>query len=113
MNVKEAISEIVNINKIIVNNSLDKLLPRTKEMQDAYNGMVKPLLSKFRDKYGKTEMAFIKELLESTNYKEISSLKIQIFGNWGRKINPYIWASLFIDNEKNSASDSIQFNCIF
>jgi hypothetical protein len=108
MNVKEAISEIININKIIVDNSLDKLLPRTKEMQDAYNGMVKPLLSKFRDKYGKTERGFIKELLENSNYKEFSNLKIQTFGNWGRKINPYIWASIFIENEQNSASDSLQ-----
>ena len=108
MNVKEAISEIININKTIVDKEVDKLLPRTKEMQEAYNGIVKPLLSKFRDKYGKTERSFIKELLESSNYNEINNLKIQTFGNWGRKVNPYIWASIFVENDQNSASDSLQ-----
>ena len=80
---------------------IDKLLPRTKEMQEAYNGVVKTLLSKFRDKYGKTERNFIKELLQNSNYNEINNLKIQTFGNWGRKVNPYIWASIFIENERN------------
>ena len=112
MNVKEAISEIININKIIVDKKIDKLLPRTKEMQEAYNGVVKPLLSKFRDKYGKTERNFIKELLQNSNYNEINNLKIQTFGNWGRKVNPYIWASIFIENERNSASDSLQLHIL-
>ena len=112
MNVKEAISEIININKIIVDKKIDKLLPRTKEMQEAYNGIVKPLLSKFRDKYGKTERNFIKELLQNSNYNEINNLKIQTFGNWGRKVNPYIWASIFIENERNSASDSLQLHIL-
>ena len=49
MNVKEAIIEIIEINKVIVEKSIDKHLPRTKEMQDAYNGVVKPLLSDFRN----------------------------------------------------------------
>ena len=70
MNVKEAISEIININKTIVDKEVDKLLPRTKEMQEAYNGIVKPLLSKFRDKYGKTEITFIKEQLENQIKKD-------------------------------------------
>ena len=108
MRVKEAILEIIKINKLIVDKGIDKHLPRTKEMQEAYNGFVKPLLSNFRNKYGTSERTFIKELLLNSNYKQINNLKIQTFGNWGRKINPYIWASFFIENEQNSASDSLQ-----
>ena len=62
MNVKEAILEIININKVIVDKEIDKHLPRTKEMQEAYNSQVKPSLLKFRDKYGITERTFIKQL---------------------------------------------------
>jgi 5-methylcytosine-specific restriction enzyme B len=108
MNVRDAILEIININKVIVDKGIDKFLPRTKELVKAYNDDVKPLLSNFRDKYGITERTFIKELLQDSNYKEINNLKIQTFGNWGRKINPYIWASIFFENEKKSASDSLQ-----
>ena len=108
MNVKEGILEIIKINKVIVDKGIDKHLPRTKEMQEAYNGDVKPLLSDFRNKYGFTERTFIKELLLNTNFNQINNLKIQTFGNWGRKVNPYIWASIFIENEQNSASDSFQ-----
>ena len=86
MNVKEAIIEIIEINKVIVEKSIDKHLPRTKEMQDAYNGVVKPLLSDFRNKYGISERTFIKELLLNTNFNQINNLKIQTFGNWGRKV---------------------------
>ena len=71
MNVKEAISEIININKTIVDKEVDKLLPRTKEMQEAYNGIVKPLLSKFRDKYGKTERRHLKECQKVENGKVV------------------------------------------
>ena len=108
MNVKEAILEIIKINKVIVDKGIDKHLPRTKEMQEAYNDVVKPLLSDFKNKYGITERTFIKELLLNTNFNQINNLKIKTFGNWGRKVNPYIWASIFIENEQNSASDSLQ-----
>jgi MoxR-like ATPase/predicted Mrr-cat superfamily restriction endonuclease len=108
MNVKEAISEIISINKVIIDKEIDKHLPRTKEMQEAYNGEVKPSLLKFRDKYGMTERTFIKKLLQDSDFNQINNLKIQTFGHWGRKVNPYIWASIFIENEQNSASDSLQ-----
>jgi len=108
MNTKEAILDIIKINKLIVDDKIDKHLPRTKEMQEAYNNSVKPLLKNFREKYGKTERAFIKDILEESNFNRIGHLKIKTFGNWGRKINPYIWASIFIENEQNSASNSLQ-----
>ena len=108
MDAKGMISEIIAINKVIVDKGLDKLLPRTKEMQEAYNIFVKPLLNDFRSKWGKTERTYIKEILENSDYRNYSNLKIKTFGNWGRKINPYIWASIFIKNESNSASDSLQ-----
>ena len=108
MNIKEAISEIIKINKVIVGKGIDKHLPRTKEMQEAYNSDVKPSLLKFREKYGMTERTLIKKLLQDSDFKKINNLKIQTFGHWGRKVNPYIWASIFIENEQNSASDSLQ-----
>ncbi len=108
MKVKEALLDIVKINKVIVDNNLHQLLPRTKELQEAYTSIVKPLLSDFKMKYGRSERTLIKELLQNTEYRKIHNLKIQTFGNWGRKINPYIWASLFIEDESNSASDSLQ-----
>lgn len=108
MNTKEAVLEIININKVIVDNGIDKHLPKTEEIQVAYNAVVKPLLSKFRDKYGMTERTFIKGLLQNSDYNKINNLKIQTFGNWGRKINPYIWASILIKNEQNPVSDSLQ-----
>ena len=108
MDTNQPILDIIHINKIIVENELHKILPRTKEMQKGYNDLVKPALIKFKEKYGKSERTYIKELLENSDYKVISNLKIKTFGNWGRKINPYIWASIYIENEKNSASNSIQ-----
>ena len=108
MNTKEAFSEIIKINKLIIDNDLDKLLPRTKQMQEAYNNSIKPLLNQFKEKNGKTERTFIKEILEKSNYEKINNLKIKTYGNWGRKINPYIWVSIFVENDQNSASNSIQ-----
>ncbi len=109
MNVKEAISEIVNINRVIVDNELDKLLPRSKEMQEGYNLKVKPLLEKFKKKYGFSERTFIKEILLKCDYLDIYNLTLKSFGNWGQKINSYIWASFYINNENHRpASHSIQ-----
>ena len=65
MNAKDAISEIVNVNKVIVDNGLNKLLPITKEMQEANNSLIKPFPNLFKDKYGVTERTFIKRILES------------------------------------------------
>jgi hypothetical protein len=75
MNAKEAIIEIIKINQVIVEKGIDKHQPRTKEMQEAYNGDVKPLLSNFRNKYGISERTFIKELLLNTNFNQINNLK--------------------------------------
>lgn len=109
MNVKQAISEIININKVIVDNELNNLLPRTKEMQKGYNGIVKPLLEKFKAKYGITERTFIKQILSECDYLKINNLTFKSFGNWGQKINPYIWASFYLNNDnKRPASHSIQ-----
>lgn len=109
MNAKEAISEIVKVNKVIVDNGLDKLVPRTKEMTNGYNNNVKPLLEKFKSKFGKTDRNFIKEILSKCQYLNINDLTLKSFGNWGSKINPYIWASFYTNNEnKRPASHSIQ-----
>lgn len=109
MKIKDAISEIIKINEVIINNQLDKVAPRTEEMQIGYNTYVKPLLQDFKNKHGVSERTLIKSILEKCNFSSINGLNLKSFGHWGQKINPFIWASFFIDNEnKRPASHSIQ-----
>lgn len=109
MNFRDAIQEIIKINQVIVDKKLNEILPRTKELQTAYNTEVKPLLTEFRKNYGVSERNLLKGLLQNSDYENFDKLKIQTFGNWGRKINHYIWAAIFLQNDNNSASDSLQF----
>ena len=104
MSVKKTLQEIIAINKVIVDNNLDKLKPRSEEMTDGYNSMVKPLLDRFKESHSFSTNGFIKNLLDKSDSKSISNLKLKAFGNWGRKINPYVWTSFFI----NTVYDSIQ-----
>lgn len=109
MDSKNILSDIININKLIVDNELDKLKPRSKELQIGYNNTVKPYLNEFRSKYGVSERSYIKELLEKCDYKNIENLTLKSFGNWGQKINPYIWATFYLKNSNpRPASHSIQ-----
>ena len=78
-------------------------------MRNAYNLSVKPMISNFKSKYGKSDRGFLKDILQSTNYKSRNNLKIQTFGYWGRKINPHLWASIYVENVEKTASNSFQF----
>ena len=108
-NTKQAIKDIIEINKIIYDNELKKL--GMSEMSAPYNKLVKPSLEKFQTNYKSSSTLFIKKLLEECidSYDQLPGMKIKAFGNWGRRINPYVWASFYIDNKNDQPfSHSIQ-----
>ena len=108
-NTKQAIKDIIEINKIIYDNELKKLA--MSEMSAPYNKLVKPSLEKFQTNYKSSSSLFIKKLLEECidSYDQMPGMKIKAFGNWGRRINPYVWASFYIDNKNDQPfSHSIQ-----
>jgi len=108
-NTQQAIKDIIEINKIIYDNGLKKL--GMSEMSVPYNKLVKPSLEKFQTNYKSSSTLFIKKLLEDCIGfdDQTPGMKIKAFGNWGRRINPYIWASFYIDNKNDQPfSHSIQ-----
>ena len=108
-NTQQAIKDIIEINKIIYDNGLKKL--GMSEMSVPYNKLVKPSLEKFQTNYKSSSTLFIKKLLENCIGfdDQTPGMKIKAFGNWGRRINPYIWASFYIDNKNDQPfSHSIQ-----
>ena len=107
MSVKSTLQEIIAINKVIVENKLDKLKPRSEEMTSGYNSLVKPLLDKFKESHSFSTNGFIKNLLDKSDSKSISNLKLKAFGNWGRKINPYVWTSFFINTAKKNDGSTV------
>ncbi|MBL30976.1 MAG: hypothetical protein CMC81_07050 [Flavobacteriaceae bacterium] len=110
MKSSEIFKEIIQINKIISDNKLQDIRPRTPEMTEGYNKIAKPLLDKFKNKHGQSTSGYIKSIIDkSLNVKSNSNLKSRAFGNWGIKVNDYIWASLYVDNDNEMpASHSIQ-----
>ena len=110
MKSSEIFKEIIQINKIISDNKLQDIRPRTPEMTEGYNKIAKPLLDKFKNKHGQSTSGYIKSIIDkSLNVKSNSNLKSRAFRNWGIKVNDYIWASLYIDNDNEMpASHSIQ-----
>lgn len=101
---KSTLVEIVNINKVIVEKKIDKLKPTSKESRNAYNTYIKPLLDDFKEKHKVSAGGFLKSILKSCNSDNIPNLKLKSYSNWGRKVNPYVWSSYFLD----SVYDSIQ-----
>ena len=93
------LNDIIKINKSIVDNSIDKYLPRSKEMQIAYNNTVKPLIAQFLEKHNTKQSDFFKVLFSKTDHKSINNLKFRFFGNWGQKVNPHVWATFYLDND--------------
>ena len=51
MTPREALQEIIRINKVIVDSKLDFLTPRTPEMTEGYNNIAKPLLENKTNKW--------------------------------------------------------------
>ena len=110
-NVKDAIIEIIEINKVIKDNGMH-LLSTLSEVKGApYSSLIKPLRKKFEEKWGCSPNLFIKNLLvNALNDRGLDKqFKIKSFGNWGRRINEYVWATWYIDsNEQQPASNSMQ-----
>ena len=110
MNSKKIIQEIISINKVIVENNLDKLKPTSKEMQVAYNTYVKPKLDSFKSEYGHSSNGYLKSILSKCNEKSIPNLKFKSYGNWGRKINPFVWSSFYLGHTIESIQLYISVN---
>lgn len=110
-NMKDAIIEIIEINKKIKDNGMHMLSTLSEIKQAPYSSIVKPLREKFEEKWGCSPNIFIKKILESALKDRglDKRFKIKSFGNWGRRINEYIWATWYIDsNEPQPASNSMQ-----
>lgn len=60
MTPREALQEIIRINKVIVENKLDFLTPRTPEMTEGYNNIAKPLLDDFKKINGVSTNEYLK-----------------------------------------------------
>ena len=97
-NAQQAIKDAIEINKIIVKNKLYELT-MADGLKEPYNKYVKPLRDSFIKKYGSSPNIFIQNILKEslTYFETISGMKVQSFGNWGRKINPYVWSAFYID----------------
>lgn len=111
MNFKEALIEIIDINKVISKNGmhLHKTLSEVKSAP--YAELIKPLRTKFEEKYGASPNVLLQNLILDSidpKYKD-SGFKVTSFGNWGRRINRYVWATLYIDSDiKQPYSNSPQ-----
>lgn len=111
MNTKDAIIEIIEINKVIKDNGMHLLSTLSEVKLAPYSSLVKPLRKKFEERWGCSPNLFIKKLLvNALKNEEINGqFKIKSFGNWGRRINEYVWATWYVDSEKpQPASNSMQ-----
>ena len=111
MNIKEAILDIIKINKVISENGM-QLLKTLSEVKSApYAELIKPLRKNFEEKWGSSPNLFIKNLLKNALEDKVLAdrFKLKSFGNWGRRINEYVWATWYIDSdEPQPASNSPQ-----
>jgi len=109
MTPREALQEIIRINKVIVDSKLDFLTPRTPEMTEGYNNIAKPLLENFKQINGESTNMYLKSLLSKCSDGQRANIQLKSFGNWGHKINPYVWATYYLENDNSRpASHSIQ-----
>ena len=111
MNIKEAILDIIKINKVISENGMHLHKTLSEVKQAPYSQLVKPLREDFANKFGSSPNKYIEKLLENSieNNSLKERLKIHSFGNWGRRINEYIWATWYIENpESQPYSNSMQ-----
>lgn len=110
-NVKQAIIEIIEINKLIKDNGMHMLSTLSEIKQAPYSSLVKPLREKFAEKWGCSPNLYIKNILENSlkNKGLDERFKIKSFGNWGRRINQYVWTTWYINSdEPQPASNSMQ-----
>lgn len=101
--------DIVNINKLIVDQKIDKHPPLSEGMKIGYNQFVKPAIKNFEKTHNLKLSECIKEVMHSINDESLNSLDYRFFGNWGRKVNPFVWATWFVKNKNDRpASHSAQ-----
>ncbi|MGV8088104.1 MAG: McrB family protein [Methanomicrobiales archaeon] len=97
---KELVLDAINIAETIVKEGLsDQRLSQTQDAiisQEKYNGIIKPLLSKFSQKYGDTPNGILNKLLEEYAQKNhlLDEFEIHKFHFVGQKVNPYVWAAI-------------------
>ena len=91
--------DIVAINKVIVDNEIHQCPPVSQEMGVGYREYVKPLLNEFSKEHSIKRSEFFKSILQHPKLKSNSNLKYRFFGNWGHKVNPFIWATIYCDND--------------
>jgi hypothetical protein len=111
MNIREAINDMININKVVVENKMHLLNSLEEVSNSKYGELIKPLRDSFSKKFGSSPNLLLKNLLEKSivNTDLKNNLKIKSFGNWGRRINEYVWATWYIESEKDQAySNSMQ-----
>jgi MoxR-like ATPase len=90
--------DIVAINKVIVENEIHLCPPVSQEMGVGYREYVKPLLTEFNKEHSIKRSEFFKSILQHPKLKSNNNLKYRFFGNWGHKVNPFIWATIYCDN---------------
>lgn len=93
------LQDIIAINKIIVDNEIHLCPPVSQEMGVGYREFVKPLLTEFKKEHTIKRSEFFKSILQHPKLKTNSNLKYRFFGNWGHKVNPFIWATIYCDND--------------
>ena len=91
--------DIVAINKVIVDNEIHLCPPVSQEMGVGYREYVKPLLTEFSKEHSIKRSELFKSILQHPKLKSTSNLKYRFFGNWGHKVNPFIWATIYCDND--------------
>lgn len=95
------LKDIVNINKLIVDQKIDKHPPLSEGMKIGYNQFVKPAIKNFERTHSLKLSECIKELMQSVNVESLNNLDYRFFGNWGRKVNPFVWATWFVENKND------------
>ena len=95
----EIFQDIVAINKVIIDNEIHLCPPVSQEMGEGYREFVKPLLTKFTEDHSVKRSEFFKSILQHPKLTSNSKLKYRFFGNWGHKVNPFIWATIYCDND--------------
>ena len=109
MTTRETLQEIIRINKVISDNNLNSLVPRSPEMTEGYNSIAKPLLEQFKKTTGESNRGYIKNILSKCVQSKNGGVELKSFGNWEIKIYPYIWATYYIgNNNSRPASHSFQ-----
>lgn len=93
---KEIILEIIELCQIMSDGENDRAITL-----DTYSEKFKPLLSKFKDKYGKSPNLYLQDELKKFYNSSLAGfspkLDFKSFGFWGRTIYNYTWSCIYYD----------------